>query len=69
MNVLADADWKQLVAAVRPQCPRLTPLDVEEAQQRVDLLSAKIQNRHWCSRDAARRLVIGEMRKLKLIAD
>jgi hypothetical protein len=67
MNVLADADWQRLTDAIRPQCPRLTASDLAEAEQRVDLLCAKIQNRHWCSRDSARRLVLGAMRTLAIV--
>ena len=68
MNVLADTDWATLTAAVRGHCPRLTPSDLVEAERRVDLLCAKIQFRHWISRDRARRLVLGEMGRLGIIA-
>ena len=68
MNVLADADWATLTSAVRGHCPRLTPSDLAEAERRVDLLCAKIQFRHWISRDRARRLVLGEMGRLGIIA-
>jgi 3-polyprenyl-4-hydroxybenzoate decarboxylase len=51
------SDWQKLVPVVKASCPRLTDLDLREAQQRLDLLAAKIQNRHWVSHEQARRTV------------
>ncbi len=58
MNVVPEPAWNLLVPLVRARCPRLTPADIADSQGRVDLLSAKIQCRHWISRDRARALVL-----------
>jgi hypothetical protein len=58
MLTIPDDQWSQLLPKLRLQCPRLTPLDVEECQQRIDLLTAKIQSRHWVNRIIARRTVL-----------
>jgi len=57
-NMISDEDWQRLLPLLRERCPRLTPADLEDADQRLDLLSAKIQNRHWVDRVSARRLVL-----------
>ncbi|MCS6970096.1 MAG: hypothetical protein RMM29_02220 [Planctomycetota bacterium] len=57
MTVLDPAQWEALVRAVRQACPRLTERDLAECQCRLDILVAKIQNRHWVSRRDAERLV------------
>lgn len=59
MNVLTDSQWTTLEPLLKKACPRLTPLDLVESQRRVDILTAKIQNRHWIDRVAAQRVVIG----------
>jgi hypothetical protein len=59
VNIISDDVWRKIEPGLRQRCPRLTPADLVEAQQRVDLLTAKIQNRHWISREAARRIVLG----------
>lgn len=59
MNIIPAEQWPQVAAGLVERCPRLTPLDLEESQRRIDLLSAKIQNRHWVTRVAARRTVLG----------
>lgn len=59
MNVIPEAAWATLEPLLKKSCPRLTPLDLVESQRRVDLLTAKIQNRHWMDRVAARRVVLG----------
>jgi len=59
MNVLTASQWATLEPLVKKACPRLTPLDLTESQLRVDLLTAKIQNRHWMDRIAAQRVVLG----------
>lgn len=59
MNVLTDSQWATLEPALKKACPKLTPRDLLECQRRVDLLTAKIQNRHWMDRVAAQRVVIG----------
>ncbi len=59
MNVLTDSQWTTLEPLLKKTCPRLTPLDLSESQHRVDILTAKIQNRHWMDRVAAQRVVVG----------
>jgi hypothetical protein len=58
MLTVPDDQWQQLLPRLRQQCPRLTPDDLAESQQRIDLLIAKIQNRHWVDRITARRTVL-----------
>jgi hypothetical protein len=58
MIMLSDQQWNALLPRLRTACPRLTAQDLEEAKGRVDLLTAKIQNRHWISRVAAQRTVL-----------
>lgn len=59
MNIIDPVTWQKLLPALRARCPRLTEQDIAESQQRVDLLTAKIQNRHWCDRMTAQRTVTG----------
>jgi len=63
MNVLTDSQWAVLEPLVKKACPRLTALDLVESQHRVDLLTAKIQNRHWIDRVAAQRTVLALMQQ------
>ncbi|HAT10868.1 MAG TPA: hypothetical protein DCS97_09815 [Planctomycetes bacterium] len=63
MNLLSDSQWSALEPLVKKACPRLTPLDLVESQRRIDLLTAKIQSRHWMDRVAAQRVVIGLLDK------
>ncbi len=58
MNVLSAAQWQSILPKLRAKCPRLTEQDLSEAECRVDLLIAKVQNRHWVSKIAARRTVL-----------
>jgi hypothetical protein len=58
MLTIPDDQWQQVLPKLRKQCPRLTELDLKECQQRIDLLTAKIQNRHWVNRVVARRVVL-----------
>ncbi len=58
MNVLTDQQWIALLPRLRTTCPRLTAQDLDEAKGRIDLLTAKIQNRHWCSRTLAQQTVL-----------
>ena len=58
MLTIPDDQWSQLLPKLRKQCPRLTSLDLQETQRRIDLLIAKIQNRHWVDRITARRTVL-----------
>ncbi len=58
MNQIPDATWLSILPKLKAQCPRLTELDLKEAEQRIDLLTAKIQNRHWVSRIVARRTIL-----------
>lgn len=61
MNVLTDDQWQKLIPALRARCPRLTEQDLEEAMGRVDLLTAKVQNRHWIDKVSARRAVFAAL--------
>jgi hypothetical protein len=58
MLTVPDDQWQLLLPRLRLQCPRLTLSDLAESQQRIDLLIAKIQNRHWVDRITARRTVL-----------
>ncbi len=58
MNEIPAAVWSQILPEISKRCPRLTPLDLTEAQGRIDLLTAKIQNRHWVSKTEARRMIL-----------
>ncbi len=58
MNELPADVWSKIKPELVKRCPRLTPLDLTEAKGRIDLLTAKIQNRHWVSKTEARRLVL-----------
>ena len=55
---MTDVEWNQLLPLVRERCPNVTSADLEDCGQRMDLLAAKIQNRHWCDRITARRTVL-----------
>jgi len=57
--MIPDDVWQKILPTLRTRCPRLTEQDLRETEQRVDLLIAKIQNRHWSSRMAAQQLVLG----------
>ncbi len=63
MNQIPDPVYQQIVPGLKKACPRLTELDLREAQQRIDLLTAKIQNRHWVSKIVARRTVLGLLKQ------
>ena len=56
-NQLDSEAWDKLLAALSTTCDRLTPRDIADCEQRLDLLVAKIQNRHWIDRETARQLV------------
>jgi hypothetical protein len=58
MLTIPDDQWQLLLPHLRTQCPRLTPLDLVECMKRIDLLIAKIQNRHWVDRVTARRTIL-----------
>jgi hypothetical protein len=68
MNVLSDDVWATLVPRLKSKCPRLTDLDLRETQQRIDLVTAKIQSRHWISRVDAKRIVLNELQSLGVLA-
>lgn len=68
MNVLTDDQWLKLLPPLRASCPRLTEQDLDEAKGRVDLLTAKVQNRHWIDRVAARRAVFAALAAAGIIA-
>ncbi len=61
MNVLTDDQWQKLIPMLRARCPRLTEQDLDEAKGRVDLLTAKVQNRHWIDKVTARRTVFAAL--------
>lgn len=63
MNVIPEDKWAALEPLLKKSCPRLTPLDLAECQRRVDILTAKIQNRHWMDRVAAQRVVLALMQQ------
>lgn len=63
MNVLSESQWATLVPLLRKHCPRLTPSDLAACGRQVDILSAKIQNRHWMDRVVAQRLVLSLMQQ------
>jgi hypothetical protein len=58
VNIISDDVWQKIQPALKKECPRLTPVDLQETQHRIDLLVAKIQNRHWIDRVSARRTVL-----------
>lgn len=68
MHVISEADWKKLVPKLREKCPRLTEQDLREVRGRLDLVTAKIQNRHWCDRLTARRTVYALCAELGITA-
>lgn len=57
LTIPAD-QWRQLLPELRRRCPLLTDDDLAEGRRRIDLLTAKIQNRHWVDRVTARRVVL-----------
>ncbi len=59
MNVLTAEQWQSVLPKLRETCPRLTEQDLRECECRVDLLTAKVQNRHWVSKVVAKRTVLG----------
>ncbi len=61
MNVLSAEVFAKIVPGLKARCPRLTELDLFETQHRIDLIVAKIQNRHWISRVEARRIVLEQL--------
>ncbi|MDA3959795.1 MAG: hypothetical protein PF961_03320 [Planctomycetota bacterium] len=65
MNMLTDDEWNRLLPKLREQCPRLTEQDFVDADQRIDTLSAKIQNRHWINRIEARRIVLALLQDIR----
>ncbi len=68
MNQIPDDVWTRIQPALKQHCPRLTALDFQEAQQRIDLLTAKIQNRHWVSKVVAQRTVLGVLKEAGALA-
>jgi len=63
MLTIPEDQWQQMQPKLRQQCPRLTVTDVQETQRRIDLLIAKIQNRHWVNRITARRTVLAMLQQ------
>ena len=59
MNVIPVASWPAFEPLLRQHCPLITAGDLVECARRLDLLTAKIQNRHWMDRVAARRILLG----------
>jgi hypothetical protein len=57
-NMLNDDQWQRLLPALRERFDRLTEQDLSDCGQRLDLLTAKVQNRHWIDRIQAQRLVL-----------
>ncbi len=63
MNQIPDAAWQAILPKLKLAAPRLTEMDLREAQQRIDLLTAKLQNRHWVSKIVARRTILGLLKQ------
>jgi hypothetical protein len=63
MNVIPADKWTAFEPLLKKHCPRLTPTDLAECRNRVDLLTAKIQNRHWIDRVEARRVLLSLMQQ------
>ena len=53
MQEIPENVWSRMLPKIKELCPRLTAEDLSEATGRFDLLTAKIQNRHWVSRKDA----------------
>jgi hypothetical protein len=68
MNIIPDDAWQKMLPKLRERCPRLTEQDLVESQGRVDLLTAKIQNRHWVDKTTARRTVLALMRDVGAVS-
>ena len=68
MHTISNDVWKSVEPKLKLRCPRLTVADFQEAQQRIDLLSAKIQSRHWVSREDARRIVLSVLKDVGALA-
>ena len=67
MMTLSPEQWEALLPELRSRCPRLTPTDLDECERRSDILIAKIQNRHWISKDDAMRLLWELLQKRGLL--
>lgn len=50
-----DDTWRRLLPALRQAFPRITAADWDDCQRRIDLVVAKVQNRHWIDKITARR--------------
>ena len=59
MNQLTADQWNSLLPKLREVCPRITADDLADCDQRLDLLVAKVQNRHWVNRTDATKTVVG----------
>jgi hypothetical protein len=64
VKLISPEHWQKLVPKLRAACPRLTEQDFAEAAGRLDLAVAKLQNRQWCDRRTAQRLVYGLVAEL-----
>ena len=68
MHTIPNAVWQSVEPKLKLRCPRLTVSDLAEAQQRIDLLSAKIQSRHWVSKEEGRRIVLSVLKEVGALA-
>ena len=53
MQQIPEPIWQRMLPKIKELCPRLTAEDLSECALRFDILTAKIQNRHWVSRKDA----------------
>ena len=58
MKRIPDNVWAQVSGAIKKSCERISEQELNECEQRIDLLVAKIQNRHWVSRTKAEELAV-----------
>ncbi len=62
MQQIPEPVWSRMLPKINELCPRITTEDLGECEQRFDLLTAKIQNRHWVSRTDAEKTAFAIMK-------
>ncbi|TVR11685.1 MAG: hypothetical protein EA401_10480 [Planctomycetota bacterium] len=62
INTLSDEQWQAALPSLRTTFHRLTEADLRDCGQRLDLLTGKVQNRHWLDRITAQRQVLQVVR-------
>lgn len=55
---MSEEAWLEALPAIRKSFERITEDDLRDCGRRIDLLTAKVQNRHWVDRVTARRMVL-----------